>query len=80
MCCVCSTKKNPCVFVYRQQLKAQISMYREGGDALLFDLGEQALGSEEILTTADLLSYVDGINSTDVTNVSVQGSICVDFE
>eukprot|EP00916_Digyalum_oweni_P017939 GHVL01029766.1.p1 GENE.GHVL01029766.1~~GHVL01029766.1.p1 ORF type:complete len:456 (-),score=47.43 GHVL01029766.1:467-1834(-) len=54
----------------KQQLKAQISMYRECGDALLHDLGEQALGSEEILTTADLFKYVDSINTSDVSSVA----------
>ncbi|XP_076458999.1 cytochrome b-c1 complex subunit 2, mitochondrial-like isoform X2 [Babylonia areolata] len=54
----------------KNQLKAQISMYREGGDAVLCDLAEQALGSEEILSTADLLSMVDCITSSDVTGVA----------
>jgi len=54
----------------KQQLKAQISMHREGGDSLLYDLGEQALGSQEILTTADLVKFVESINTADVTNVA----------
>jgi len=49
------------------QLKAQIGMYRESGDSLLHDLGEQALGSDELLTTPDLLKYVDSITTADVS-------------
>jgi len=54
----------------KQQLKAQIGMYRESSEALLHDLGEQALGSEEVLTTADLIKYVDSINTSDVSNMA----------
>jgi len=54
----------------KQQLRAQIGMYRESSDAQLHDLGEQALGSEEVLTTADLLKYVDSINTSDVSAVA----------
>ena len=59
----------------RHQLKAQISMFREGCDALVYDLAEQALGSEEILTTSDLFKYVDCINTSDVANVSPAASV-----
>lgn len=55
----------------RHQLKAQISMYRESSDAVLQDLGEQALGSAEILSTGDLFKYVDSINTADVAAVSL---------
>jgi len=54
----------------KQQLKAQISMHRECGDSVLYDLGEQALGSQEVLTTADLVKYVESINTSDVNNVA----------
>lgn len=54
----------------KKQLKAQISMYREGTDAVLCDLAEQALGSEQILSTADLISLVDSITPTDVASVA----------
>ncbi|XP_076451696.1 cytochrome b-c1 complex subunit 2, mitochondrial-like isoform X2 [Babylonia areolata] len=54
----------------KKQLKAQISMYREGADALIYDLGEQALGSNEILTTTDLLSFVNSINTSDITKLA----------
>lgn len=54
----------------KKQLKAQISMYREGADAVLMDLAEQAVGSEQILSTADLLSLVDSISPTDVSSVA----------
>ena len=57
-------------------------MYRECSDALLQDLGEQALGSEEVLSTADLFKYVDSINTSDVANVSLQqvlGQTCPCF-
>ena len=42
---------------------------------MLYDLGEQALGSEEILTTADLFKYVDSINTSDVTAVSMCAAV-----
>ncbi|KAL8558419.1 hypothetical protein ACOMHN_064766 [Nucella lapillus] len=54
----------------KKQLKSQIGMYREGAEALLFDLGEQALGSEEILSTSDLFKFVDSVNTTDVTKMA----------
>lgn len=66
----------------RHQLKAQISMYRENSDAVLQDLGEQALGSAEILSTADLFKYVDSVNTADVAAVSllqVLGQACPCF-
>ncbi|KAL8587809.1 hypothetical protein ACOMHN_021027 [Nucella lapillus] len=54
----------------KKQLKAQISMYREGTEGVVCDLAEQALGSEQILSTADLLSMVDSITPTDVASVA----------
>lgn len=63
--------KMPLLMRCRHQLKAQISMYRESSDAVLQDLGEQALGSAEILSTGDLFKYVDSINTADVAAVSL---------
>lgn len=46
-------------------------MYQEAGEAVLFDIGEQALGSDAILNLDDVCKFVDGINTTDVANVSI---------
>lgn len=46
-------------------------MYLETDDSLLLDLGEQALGSDQILSAEDLFKFVDCVNTSDVSDVSV---------
>lgn len=58
------------VAVAKKQLKAQIGMYLETYESQLQDLGEQALGSDQILSTEDLFKFVDAINTSDVTDVA----------
>nr|KAG5713605.1 hypothetical protein BaRGS_024653 [Batillaria attramentaria] len=58
------------VAVAKQQLKSQIGMYLETNESQLQDLGEQALGSDQVLTATELFKYVDQINTSDVTAVA----------
>ena len=57
--------------IYRQQLKAQICMYQENSEMSLYELGEQALATEQVLSVNDICSYIDNINTADVANVRI---------
>lgn len=49
---------------------AAIGMNTEDSSNVLLDLGEQAISSSKITTSAEVLKMIDAVQTSDVTSVS----------
>lgn len=58
------------MFFFRQQLKARIAMQQEQSENSALDFAEQALSGEQLVSPNDLFTFIEGITTADVTNVS----------
>ncbi|XP_045214300.2 cytochrome b-c1 complex subunit 2, mitochondrial-like [Mercenaria mercenaria] len=54
----------------KYQLKTDIAMRMESGDAVVMNLAEQAVGSEKISSLNDVMNMVDSLQTSDIVNVA----------